>query len=184
MLIGGLASIAHGVAFPVAMLIFGEMTNAFVNQFTSLQLANTEFSFDPAEFIGGDRFAIVCIDVLLSGFINFTNITGGVVNCSEDFILICPNLNFDDSLRLGVTELAECLENDEFIDLINKYVLYFCLIGVGAFIAAFFQISFFQTACERQVYRIQQLFYRAVLRQEIGWFDTTASGELASRLSE
>ena len=43
---------------------------------------------------------------------------------------------------------------------------------------------FYQTACERQLYKIRLNYYRAILRQDIGWFDGNPSGELASRLSE
>ena len=177
-------AIIHGTALPIAMVVFGELTNAFVNQYTSLQLANFEFYFDPADFIGGDRFAIISPSILLSGFINFTNITGGVVNCSEDFVLIEPNLNFDDVLQLGVTDLAECLENDEFIALVNYYVTLFGIIAAVVFVTSFFQILLFQSSCEKQVSRIRLKFYHSILKQEIGWFDATPSGGLSSRLSE
>uniref|UniRef100_A0A1X7TB27 ABC transmembrane type-1 domain-containing protein n=1 Tax=Amphimedon queenslandica TaxID=400682 RepID=A0A1X7TB27_AMPQE len=41
-----------------------------------------------------------------------------------------------------------------------------------------------QLACERQVYKIRLAYYRAVLHQDIGWFDLNASGELTSRLND
>ena len=57
------------------------------------------------------------------------------------------------------------------------------MIAAAVLIISYFQISFIQIACERQVKKIRLLFYKSVLRQNIGWFDTTASGELASRLN-
>ena len=42
----------------------------------------------------------------------------------------------------------------------------------------------YQLAAERQVYKIRLLFYQAILRQNIGWFDSNPSGELSSRLTE
>lgn len=36
----------------------------------------------------------------------------------------------------------------------------------------------------RQTYRIRVALLQAVLRQEIGWFDTHDAGELGSRLAE
>ena len=47
-----------------------------------------------------------------------------------------------------------------------------------------FQASFWGITCERQVHRIRKQFFNAILRQEIGWFDTQQSGELTTRLAE
>ena len=55
---------------------------------------------------------------------------------------------------------------------------------MGVFLASYIQVFFYQTACERQLYKIRLYYYRAILRQDIGWFDSNPSGELASRLSE
>lgn len=46
------------------------------------------------------------------------------------------------------------------------------------------QIAAFEAACERQVYRLREQYYKAVLRQQIVWFDKRQSGEMASRLNE
>lgn len=37
---------------------------------------------------------------------------------------------------------------------------------------------------ERQVRVIRKSLFRAILRQEIGWFDVYKSGELTNRLTE
>ena len=177
-------AVIHGAALPVAMLVFGDLTNAFVNQYSSAQLANYVFYFEPSDFLGRDEFVIIDPQILAAGVIDFRNITGGVVNCSEDYVLIKPNLNFDDVLQLGVTELAECLENDEFMDLVLYYSKLFCLIAAVVFIASSIQIVFFQFSAEQQIFQMKRKFYQAVLRQEIGWFDANPTGELSSRLSE
>ena len=39
-------------------------------------------------------------------------------------------------------------------------------------------------AGERQIYKIRQAFFNAILHQEIQWFDVHKSGELTSRLAE
>ena len=183
-MIGTVSAIIHGVALPLSMHFFGLLTNAFVNQFTSKQLANFEFRFDPVDFLEIPRFAIVELSLIVSGFINFTNFTGGVVNCSKDFVLLPPVLNFDRTLELGVTELAECLEDDDFIVLVNRYVFSFVGIAVGVILVATIQIFAFQVSAERQVKHIKEKFFSAVLRQEEKWFDFKASGEISSRLSK
>ena len=81
-------------------------------------------------------------------------------------------------------EAAECVTDDEFIDQVVLYCIYFVAIAVAVFIFAYIEISFYQMACERQVRKIRLHFYRSVLHQNIGWFDSNPSGELASRLNE
>jgi hypothetical protein len=39
-------------------------------------------------------------------------------------------------------------------------------------------------ASERQTRLIRRSLFRAILRQEIGWFDVYKSGELTNRLTE
>ena len=85
---------------------------------------------------------------------------------------------------------SRCLTDDTFIngeggaDGILWIVYLFLIITFGVFIAAYIQISFMQAACERQVQKIRLLYYRSVLRQDIGWFDLNPSGEVSSRLNE
>lgn len=184
MVLGTIAAVIHGATLPVAMNYFGHLTNAFVNQFTSKQLANFEFSFDPRMFLDFPKFAAIEPDIITSGFINFTNLTGGIVNCSEDFVLLPPSTNFDETLKLGVTELASCLEDGPFFDEIIRYVIGFIALAVIAFIAGALQIFSFQLAGDQQVYQIRLNFFRSLLKQDAEWYDRNASGELSSRLSE
>jgi len=39
-------------------------------------------------------------------------------------------------------------------------------------------------ACERQVYRLRNVFFSQIIRQDITWFDTNQSGDLTSKLFE
>ena len=184
MILGLIAALIHGTTLPVAMNYFGNLTNAFVNQFTSKQLANFEFSFDPRMFLDFPKFAAIDPDIITSGFINFSNLTGGIVNCSEDFVLLPPATNFDETLKLGVTELASCLEDGPFFTEIVSYVVGFVVLGVIAFFAGSLQILAFQLAGDRQVHRIRLKLFDSILRQDAEWFDRHATGELSSRLSE
>ena len=183
-MLGTVSAIAHGVALPLSMHFFGLLTNAFVNQFTSKQLANFEFRFDPRDFLSTPRFTIVDPDLILSGFINFTALTGGVVNCSEDYILLPPVLNFDAALELGVTELADCLNDTDFLIQVDRYVLSFVGIALAVLVVGTVQIFSFQLSADGQAKTIKQRFFSAVLYQEAKWFDKQSSGELSSRLSK
>lgn len=85
---------------------------------------------------------------------------------------------------------ARCLTAEVFIhgerigDGILWQIYIFLMIVVAVFIVGYFQVTLMQLACERQVQKIRILFYKSILKQNIGWFDTNPGGELASRLNE
>ena len=70
------------------------------------------------------------------------------------------------------------------VDGVLWMVYLFLLLALITFTLGSFQVSFIQWACERQVHKIRLAYYRAVLRQDVGWFDLNPSGELSSRLNE
>ncbi|ESO94117.1 hypothetical protein LOTGIDRAFT_145119, partial [Lottia gigantea] len=68
--------------------------------------------------------------------------------------------------------------------LLSYLYLIFKGIGCGVLLLGYLQVCFWFTAAERQAHRIRLAFFRNVMRQEIGWFDTNDSGELNSRLAD
>ena len=179
MLIGTLLSIAHGSAFPLVTFILGEITDAFVNRAASQAFADPTNS--TALFCAVSTVANLSnmsytdsMDAILS------NISNGTVDCSADAF----GVTLEDVLHACFSSNGRCLTNDDFLDIVNVLIYGFVAISFGSLIAGFFQISFFQVACERQVKKIRLTYYRSVLRQNIGWFDANPSGELASRLAE
>ncbi len=182
MVVGTLAAIAHGVALPLVMLLFGEVTDAFINQEASATFVDR-----------GDNNALDCAASAVEDSTRMPNITyslareryvnevaTGDVDCDAD----AYGVTLAEVLNICFTESGECLSDNDFFDVINMQCVIFAGIGVAAFIVAYFQISLFQLVCERQVQKIRVMFYRAILRQNIGWFDANPSGELSSRLSE
>ncbi|XP_025081232.1 multidrug resistance protein 1-like [Pomacea canaliculata] len=57
-------------------------------------------------------------------------------------------------------------------------------IGAGVFVASIIQIIGWVVASERQVLKIRREFFKAILRQDMAWFDSNPSGELTTRLSD
>ena len=184
MSLAGLLAVLHGAVLPAAMLVFGLLTNAFVNQYSSAQLANYELEFDPRDYIEMGRLAAVDIRVVLSGFINFTNITGGVVNCSDSYELLPFNQTFDDILQLGVTKLARCLDNQTFLAIVSRYTLVFVGLGVASWVLGGAHVALFRLSGVWQVRRLRTRLFSSLLRQELGWFDVTPPGEVVSRITE
>ncbi|KAL4464298.1 hypothetical protein ABPG72_011343 [Tetrahymena utriculariae] len=107
MVIGSIASMANGVAFPMFALIFGQMTD----------------SFGP-------------------------NSTG-----------------------------------DDLVDAAGKQSLYFFFIGVGSFLMSWIQLGCWMISGERQSIKFRQEYFKAIINQEIGWFDQINANELASKIA-
>ncbi|NXD36010.1 MDR1 protein, partial [Copsychus sechellarum] len=118
MILGTLLAVAHGSSLPIAMIIFGDMTDSFV--------------------ASGD-----------------TNFTG------KNFKLISENLALFFPYR---------------------YAYYYSGIAAGVLLAAYVQTSFWTLAAGRQIRKIRENFFHAIMRQEIGWFDVNDVGELNTRL--
>ena len=157
MLIGAIAAIAHGASFPLLWLFLGQFVDIFLSQAITVSVIN------------GVEMAA-----------NLTN-----VDCST-------LVEFDNNTMLTITQIIQtnfttrysCLLGNEFLAEVNIIVYEFIGVGLAALIVAYIQISFIQTAAERQVYKIRLRYYQAVLRQDIAWFDANPTGEVATRLSE
>ena len=172
MTVGAVSAIIHGSSLPLLMFVFGELTNTFINQAISRNITTS--------FNNGSYNCSASLNPLF--FINDT-ITDFLGDTCRNISQLTPSSTYSD-LLINCGQQSPCVGNDEFIATINNQVFAFIGIAVGVFIFANLQISFFQLACERQVQKIRHLYYQAILRQEIGWFDAHSSGELATRLTE
>ena len=66
----------------------------------------------------------------------------------------------------------------------ETFAAYYCYIAVGTIVCGYVQTAFWSLAAVRQAHRIRTECFRSIMQQEIGWFDTTDSGELSTRLTE
>ncbi|XP_047418462.1 phosphatidylcholine translocator ABCB4 isoform X2 [Sciurus carolinensis] len=123
MFCGTIMAIAHGSGLPLMMIVFGEMTDKFVN-------TNGNFSFP----------------------VNFS---------------------------LSLINPGRILEEE-----MTRYAYYYSGLGAGVLVAAYIQVSFWTLAAGRQIKKIRQKFFHAILRQEIGWFDINNITELNTRLTD
>ncbi|CAG8448774.1 2904_t:CDS:10 [Ambispora leptoticha] len=78
----------------------------------------------------------------------------------------------------SASEARDTLNHD-----LRKNLIYFVALAVGVFILAYAQLACWMLAGERQAKRIRQLYFAAVLRQDIAWFDSVATGDVISRIS-
>ena len=69
-------------------------------------------------------------------------------------------------------------------DEMKTFAAYYSYIGLGTIVCGYVQTAFWSVAAVRQAHRIRTSCFRSIMQQEIGWFDTTDSGELSTRLTE
>ncbi|KAJ1981867.1 hypothetical protein H4R33_005147 [Dimargaris cristalligena] len=74
---------------------------------------------------------------------------------------------------------ANIVLNDAIYDMMK----WFGILAGATFTAATIQIFLWSYAAERQCRKIRELYYAAILRQEIAWFDSVSTGDLTSRIS-
>ena len=152
---------AHGACLPLLWLFFGSLTNTFIQQSASVNISTTYEQLFNTSIDCNSVFDFPVMDVTVPN----ATITG-----------ILRSFNFSDDV--------ECLLESNFLSAIDRDILTFVYFGIAVFLVAMSHISFFQMTAERQVYKIRLAYYRAILRQDIAWFDVNPSGELANRLSE
>jgi len=57
------------------------------------------------------------------------------------------------------------------------------IVGAGTFFASFVMFSTWMISGERQAVLYRKKYFRAIIHQEIGWFDTINPNELASKVA-
>ncbi|XP_015742969.1 multidrug resistance protein 1 [Python bivittatus] len=124
MILGTVFAALHGASLPVMMIVFGDMTNSFVQ----------------------------------SGRLPTENIS--LINISQSLFF-------------------ETLEEQ-----MTRHAYWYSAIGAGVLVSAYAYIACWTLAAGRQIKRIRQQFFHAIMRQEIGWFDVNDVGELNTRLIE
>jgi len=68
-------------------------------------------------------------------------------------------------------------------DQMQDFALYYVYLAIGNLVVAYGQMAMWTLTATRQVRQMRLAFFRSVLKQDIGWFDTTDPGELNSRLT-
>lgn len=92
--------------------------------------------------------------------------------------LINSFINFD-KLKSDTNTKPFDLEGE-----MTQFALYYVYLAIGNMVVAYGQMAFWSLTATRQVKKMRLAFFQSVLKQDIGWFDTTDPGELNSRLTE
>ncbi|TQE00710.1 hypothetical protein C1H46_013649 [Malus baccata] len=77
-----------------------------------------------------------------------------------------------------------CTDPGHIVPMISKVSLKFVYLAIGTGAAALLQVACWMVTGERQAARIRGKYMKAILRQDIGFFDTeTSTGEIIGRMS-
>jgi len=72
----------------------------------------------------------------------------------------------------------------DLFNTLNGFILNLVYLGIAALVCAYFRTAMFVLVGQSQANKIRKEYVRAILRQEIGWYDGKLSGELTTRLSK
>ncbi|XP_042369262.1 bile salt export pump-like [Plectropomus leopardus] len=157
MVVGSVCAVLHGSAQPLMLLVFGLLTDTFIEYDIELN----ELNDDRKE----------CVNNTIQWKRNYT-----VVN---DW----SHMNNSTWEMLSPLKPRSCGILDIEYEM-TKFALYYVGIGAAVFLLGYFQISLWVTAAARQIRLIRKLYFGRVMRMEIGWFDCTSVGELNTRMSD
>uniref|UniRef100_A0A8C2Z710 ATP binding cassette subfamily B member 1 n=1 Tax=Cyclopterus lumpus TaxID=8103 RepID=A0A8C2Z710_CYCLU len=66
----------------------------------------------------------------------------------------------------------------------SRYAISYSILGFVVLVVAYGQVAFWTLSAGRQTKRIRKLFFHCIMKQDIGWFDVSETGELNTRLTD
>ncbi|KAL1021934.1 hypothetical protein UPYG_G00020100 [Umbra pygmaea] len=151
MVVGSVCAVLHGSAQPLMLLVFGLLTDTFIEYDIEIQELH-----DPRK---------ECIN----NTIQWKNQTA-----ETDWL----DRNKTDQMRNITCGLLD-IEYE-----MTNFAYYYVAIGCAVFLLGYLQISLWVTSAARQIQIIRKMYFRKVMRMEIGWFDCNSTGELNTRMSD
>ncbi|XP_077368635.1 bile salt export pump-like isoform X2 [Festucalex cinctus] len=163
MVVGSICAVLHGSAQPLMLLVFGLLTDTFIEYDIELN----ELSDERKE----------CVNNTIQWKKNYTDTFEGI-NQSH-----WSPVNFSEWETLVPLKGRSCGILDIEYEM-TQFAFYYVGIGAAVFILGYFQISLWVTAAAKQIQLIRKIYFSKVMRMEIGWFDCTSVGELNTRMSD
>lgn len=75
-------------------------------------------------------------------------------------------------------------KNIDIEDEMTTFAIYYIYVAIATIVCGYLQNTLWLLASIRQAFVIRTGCYKAVLRQDIGWFDCTDSGEISTRMTD
>lgn len=87
-------------------------------------------------------------------------------------------------MNQGSIQLGNVNETKNLImNAVTNFAIGNCVIGLILIVFTYIAVMLFNYTALKQSFRLRTTFFRAVMHQDISWYDLSKSGELASRLT-
>nr|XP_043633552.1 ABC transporter B family member 15-like [Erigeron canadensis] len=100
----------------------------------------------------------------------------GLVGAIGEGIGMPAMLIFTNNIMNSIGDASSLSTNDVFIDKINKNAVNLCYLAIANFVVCFFEGYCWSRTAERQASRLRSTYLKAVLRQEVAYFDLNVTG--------
>ncbi|KAI0212569.1 ATP-dependent translocase ABCB1, partial [Lamellibrachia satsuma] len=125
-----------------------------------------------------DSFVINAKDIP----VNYT-----VIGMTEEYAKDHPNEFGDALVRANLSHLVDDAKEQvqqEFMSKMSTFAIYYVVVAAAVLVFAYGQVAFWILSASRQTEKVRISLLTAILKQDIGWFDTHAVGELNTRLTD
>lgn len=183
-----------GAGFPTMTIVMGQITDTFIEYQTILSVVEMPFPNKT------DRYNFY--NTNLSGIYNASEYYNIIENYYETklnesehidpemFILpsqLMARLDYSIEYLVQIYNDSVFNSGDVYVDNFRtdstKWSMIMLGVAIGFVVCNFFILSTFAQAAKNQVYQIKLLFFRAVVHQDISWFDTKSSGDFATKIT-
>ncbi|KAJ2512672.1 hypothetical protein GGI11_004661, partial [Coemansia sp. RSA 2049] len=117
------------------------------------------------------------------------SVAGTFFSCASGVVTPVMIIIFSSLIEV-ITNYFDYVANDDlsagnhYLDHKSRhYCLIFFILGIVMWITSFGLNACWAIAAENQGLRIRKLYYKSIMRQDIGWFDTAKTGELTTRIT-
>ncbi|KAM6894114.1 bile salt export pump isoform 3-T3 [Xenentodon cancila] len=166
MVVGSVCAVLHGSAQPLMLLVFGLLTDTFIDYDIELNALKDEQK--------------ECVNNTIQWKKNYTDALGQTLSLNQTHVNFFDNATPEMFTPLG--NMSCGILDIEYE--MTLFAFYYVGIGAAVFLLGYFQISLWVTAAARQIQLIRKMYFSKVMRMEIGWFDCTSVGELNTRMSD
>ncbi|XP_074483183.1 bile salt export pump isoform X2 [Sebastes fasciatus] len=163
MVVGSVCAVLHGSAQPLMLLVFGLLTDTFI-----------EYDIELNELSDGRK---ECVNNTIQWKKNYTagntpqNQSGWGLMNNSTWAMLTPL----EGRPCGILDIEYEM---------TQFAFYYIGIAAAVFLLGYFQISLWVTSAAKQIQIIRKMYFSKVMRMEIGWFDCTSVGELNTRMSD
>lgn len=182
--LGSLFSLSLGLLFPSIVLMFGNLSDTFIefevfSSFAEQTNKSINYQYYKECLINVtdyQEFYEKMKDFYLKNFTINLDDTRKRLDCSEEyFVKIFNDSIFNPNGTMYI---------DNFKSNSARFSLEMALVAIGFAFLAYFALMLWESSARNQIFRIKLLFFRSIIHQDISWFDTKESGDFATKITK